>query len=134
MGFAKIKGNLSSRVNRPVRFSAPQDVEAKKGKPVHGAIEDEVWANESINNSPVHRQPCKRGSHCWGDYSFCSQLIRWNEPSEDGLYSIRLAYYRRRCGEDYWEFAGQTTSTSDCETIRNWLEATLRKTAWFRKL
>lgn len=132
MGFARIKGELPSRIGRPVRFGAPQDVKKKQGGAAFGVVEDEVWADEAINRSRPHASNCRR--HCWGDYSFCSQLIRWNEPSEDGQYSIRLAYYRRRCGENWWEFAGQTTATSDCKTIEQWLRATLRRRDWFVKL
>lgn len=131
MGFAKIKGNLSTRIGRRVRFGAPKDVAAKNGGAALGTIIDEVWADKRINSLPPHRHPCKRGSYCWGDYSFCSQLIQWDEPSEDGEISIRLAYFRRRCGENCWEFAGQTTVTSYPQNIRQLLKATLKKD-WFK--
>jgi len=65
----------------------------------------------------------------WGDYSFCSQLIKW----DSGEYSIRLAYYRRRIGEDWWEFASQTTVSSDWRTIKELLGLTLAKKSWFRE-
>lgn len=63
----------------------------------------------------------------WGDYSFCSQLIEW----DTGERSVRLAYYRRRAGEDHWEFASQMTVCSDPATIKELLERTLAKTEWF---
>src|SRR5437763_15197610 len=118
MGFAKIKGNLTSRQGRRVKFGAPQDVQAKEGGAARGTVVDDVWADETLNSSPMHKNPCDRGIHCWGDYSFFSQLIEWDEPSTDGKHSIRLGYWRRRCGEDHWEFAGQMTVTSDCDSVR----------------
>lgn len=129
MSFAKIKGELTSRKGQTVRFGAPQDVHKKQGSAAHGKIIDEVWADERINRSQPHKQSCRK--HCWGDYSFCSQLIKWNNPTEDGEHSIRLAYYRRRCGEDWWEFASQMTVTADCKTVRKLLEVTLEKAKWF---
>lgn len=126
MGFAKIKGKLTSRKGRLTRFGAPQDVKQKGGKESRGTITDEVWADENINGSEPHPHPCDSG--CWGDYSFCSQLIQW----EDGEPTIRLAYYRRRCGEDYWEYASQTTVNGDQKTIKALLERTLAKTEWFK--
>ena len=129
MGAAKIKGQLLSRIGQPVRYSAPKDVREKGGKPAHGLIVDEIWADESRNGLPP-RAP--RHPHDWGDYSFFAQLIRWNQDgSEDGEYSIRLGYYRRRCGEDWWEFAGQTTVSSDWQAIRALCEKTLSKASWF---
>jgi hypothetical protein len=65
--------------------------------------------------------------HDWGDYSFASQLIRW----DSGEHSIRLAYYRRRTGENHWEFASQMTVNSDPATIKLLLERTLAQAAWF---
>jgi hypothetical protein len=65
--------------------------------------------------------------HDWGDYSFASQLIRW----DNGTHTIRLAYYRRRTGEDHWEFASQMTVNSDPETIKALLERTLEQSSWF---
>jgi hypothetical protein len=127
MGFAKIRGKLTSRIGRSTRFGAPQDVKEKGGKEGYGAIIDEVWADETVNDSEPHQKPCRRGKECWGDYSFCSQLIEW----ADGTRSIRLAYYRRRCGEDYWEYASQTTVNSEWQTIKTLLEKTLAKTQWF---
>jgi hypothetical protein len=130
MGASKIRGPLSTRIGRPVRYSAPKDVHGRGGKAVWGVIEDEVWADESLNTSPA--RPCE-GIEDWGDYSFCAQLIKWNPRPDlpDGEHSIRLAYYRRRAGEDWWEFAGQTTVSSDCQTIKALLEKTLARTQWF---
>ena len=123
---------LPSHIGNRVRFGAPKDVHLKKGGPAWGTILDEVWADKAINSSDCHSKKCSQGMHCWGDYSFCSQLIKWDEAGADGEYSIRLAYYRRRCGEDKWMFAGQTTVTSDCASIRKLLEATLARKTWFQ--
>jgi hypothetical protein len=125
MSFAKIRGRLTSRIGRPVNFSAPQDVSTRGGDGGSGVIIDEVWADSSVNDSPPHDQPCD--DHCWGDYSFCAQHIEW----ADGNRKIRLAYYRRRCGEDFWTFASQMTATSDADTIKKLLESTLGKVDWF---
>ena|SRR5262245_12371462 len=124
MRFAKIRGKLVSRVGCPVRYSAPRDVHQAGGEPVYGTIIDEVWAYPEVNNSPAR---ASSGSDDWGDYSFCSQLIRWG----DGTHSIRLAYYRRRAGEDDWEYASQMTVSSDPQTIKTLLERTLAKASWF---
>jgi hypothetical protein len=125
MGFAKINGPLTSRIGCTVRFSAPKDVEAKGGSAGYGVIVDEMWADLDINSSPP-REAKHNGD--WGDYSFCAQLIKWD--GED--YTIRLAYYRRRTGEDFWEFASQMTVNSDWYTVKTLLEKTLSKTEWFR--
>jgi hypothetical protein len=134
MGYARIRGSLTSRVGQPVRFGAPKDVDTKKGAPAHGEIIDEVWADMALNSSPPHPQPCQGGDHCWGDYSFCAQLIQWKDGHDNdkpGEPSVRLAYYRRRCGEDWWEYASQMTVTADCATVKALLEVTLAKTKWF---
>ena len=125
MGFAKIKGQLTSRIGCRVRFGAPRDVEAKGGLAGYGEIVDEVWADSKINISPS-RKP--ESDHDWGDYSFCAQMIKWGA----GEYTIRLAYYRRRAGEDHWEFASQMTVNSDWRTIKKLLESTLAKKQWFK--
>lgn len=130
MGFAKTPGELTTRIGKRVRFGAPRDVLEKQGGAAQGVIVDEVWVDEAINRSRPHPQSCR--VHCWGDYSFCAQLIKWDEPSEDGSHSIRLAYYRRRCGEDWWEYASQMTVTADCKTVRRLLNVTLSKANWFR--
>lgn len=127
-----MKTILPSHIGNRVRFGAPKDVHLKKGGPACGTILDEVWADKTRNSLDLHSKRCSQGAHCWGDYSFCSQLIEWDEPGADGKYSIRLAYYRRRCGEGKWMFAGQTTVTADCATIRKLLEVTLARKTWFR--
>lgn len=124
MGFAKIRGKLVSRVGCRVRFGAPHDVHQAGGAPGYGTIIDEVWAYPEVNDSPARTSG---GYDDWGDYSFCSQLIRW----DDGTHSIRLAYYRRRAGEDHWEYASQMTVSSDPQTIKTLLERTLAKVSWF---
>jgi hypothetical protein len=126
MSFAKIRGKLTSRIGRPVNFGAPQDVHNKGGIPGQGEIVGEVWVDPELNESAPHSKPCDE--HCWGDYSFCSQLIRWS----DDTYSIRLAYYRRRCGEDFWEYASQTTVNAEPQIIRALCERTLSREDWFR--
>jgi hypothetical protein len=125
MGFSRIKGELTSRIGRRVRFGAPKDVLQRGGKAGYGTIIDEVWANPEINKSPPRPPSFEKP---WGDYSFCSQLIKW----DDGGYSIRLAYYRRRPGEDWWEYAAQMTVTSEWDTIKALLEKTLAKEKWFK--
>jgi hypothetical protein len=128
MSFAKIKGPLTSRIGRHVRFGAPGDVRAKGGSSVGGTILDEVWTNPELNASSPHQQPCD--THCWGDYAFCSQLIQWSDGSRNWR-SIRLAYYRRRCGEDAWEYAAQMTVNAEPEEIKALCEKTLAKNSWF---
>jgi hypothetical protein len=129
MGFAKLHGRLTSRIGRPVRYSAPKDVHEKGGQAAHGIIVDEIWVDPQKNDSPP-RKP--NHPHDWGDYSFCAQLIKWNGPMVDGEHSIRLGYYRRRCGEDWWEFAGQTTVSAEWQTIKVLCEKTLSKIWWFQ--
>ena len=129
MGFAKIQGHLSSRIGCRVSFGAPQDVHQRGGKPGSGTIVDEVWADPDINSSAPHTVPCKYASECWGDYSFCGQLIKWN----DNTHSIRLAYYRRRCGDDCWEYASQMTVNAEWQIIKPLLERTLAKKSWFQE-
>jgi hypothetical protein len=124
MGWAKIKGKLTSRVGRRVTFGAPGDVRKAGGNSGTGTIVDEVWVDEALNASPPKH--ASAGSS-WGDYSFCAQLIEWDK----GPRSIRLAYYRRRVGEDSWELASQTTVCADPATIKRLCELTLSKTGWF---
>lgn len=131
MGFSKIKGPLTSRIGRTVRFGAPQDVQHKGGEPAQGVIVDEVWARLDQNTEPPH--PKKHPPDCWGDYSFCAQLIEWSD-TKSKYFSIRLAYYRRRCGEDFWEFASQTTVNSDWRDIKSLCEKTLARTEWFQDI
>ncbi len=124
MGFAKIYGELTSRVGRPVRFGAPKDVQKKGGGPGYGTIVDEVWADPKINKKPPRRG---RGDGKWGDYSFCGQLIKW----EWGKYTVRLAYFRRRWGKDWWEYASQATVNMEWPTAKALMRKTLAKKAWF---
>ena len=125
MSFAKIKGNLTSRIGCPVSFSAPRDVAAKGGCAGYGIIVDEVWADPEINISPPRQH---EHNEDWGDYSFCAQLIKW----DGNEYSIRLAYYRRRTGENFWEFASQMTVNSNWRTVKSLIEQTLSKKEWFK--
>jgi hypothetical protein len=74
MSFARTKGNLTSRIGKPVRFGTPKDVGAKGGTAGFGTIVDEVWATPEINTSPA-KKPGNKDD--WGDYSFCAQLIKW---------------------------------------------------------
>jgi hypothetical protein len=124
MGFARIRGKLTSRIGTRVRFGAPRDVAAIGGAAGLGTVVDEVWAVPEINDAPS--RPAGDPND-WGDYSFCAQLIKW----ESGEHSIRLAYYRRRAGEDHWEYASQTTVNSDVRTIKVLLERTLARQDWF---
>jgi hypothetical protein len=124
MGFAKIKGRLPSRKGQRVRFGAPKDVRGGGGGALVGTIRDEVWADESINHSP-HR--AANGAHDWGDYSFFAQLIEL----DDGRHLIRLGYYRRRAGEDWWEFSGQWTICADWRIIKSLMGGLAAKPEWF---
>jgi hypothetical protein len=125
MGYAKIKGKLMSRIGATVRYGAPKDVHKAGGNAVEGIIVDEVWADVEINDKPPRSANNKDD---WGDYSFCAQRIKWNNDD----YSIRLAYYRRRAGENCWEYASQMTVDSDWRTIKTLLERILAKSNWFR--
>ncbi len=124
MGWAKIRGPLTSRVGRMVTFGPPGDVKAAGGTSGAGKITGEVWVDEQLNISPARQGSAKDD---WGDYSFCAQFIDWG----DGKLGIRLAYYRRRVGEDYWELASQTTVCSDPATIKKLCELTLAQSSWF---
>jgi hypothetical protein len=57
--------------------------------------------------------------------------VGWLTSCEPAITS-RLAYYRRRCGEDFWEYASQMTVNAEWKTIKAFLENTLAKTEWFR--
>lgn len=52
MGFSKIKGELTSRIGRSVRFGLPGDVHEAGGEGGYGMIVDEVWADPEINKTP----------------------------------------------------------------------------------
>jgi len=125
MGFAKIQGHLTSRIGSRVNFSPPGDVRRAGGSSAPGEIIDEVWVDENLNRRRPRRTNPK---HDWGDYSFCAQLIQW----EDGRQMIRLAYYRRRTGENHWEFASQMTVCSEPEIIARLCKLTLSKKGWFK--
>ena len=129
MGFARIHGALTTRVGRRVRFGAPGDVRNRGGQAYQGTIIAEVWAEPEVNTSPPHTQPCERSPMCWGDYSFSSQLIRW----DDGWHSIRIGYHRWRCGENCWEYAAQMTVNAEPETIRALFERTIARASWFQE-
>jgi len=107
-----------------VTFGPPGDVKAAGGTSGAGKITGEVWVDEQLNISPARQGSAKDD---WGDYSFCAQFIDWG----DGKLGIRLAYYRRRVGEDYWELASQTTVCSDPATIKKLCELTLAQSSWF---
>ena len=129
MGFARVKGDLTSRIGNWVKFGAPNDASAKGGEARVGKIIDEVWADEEVNKQAgdLHSR-CAKDGRCWGDYAFFAQLIEWQA---DESRSIRLGYYRRRCGEDWWEFASQMTINTGPDVIRTLLTKTLAKADWF---
>jgi len=110
-----------SRIKSRVCFGAPKDVRRKGGGPAWGTIVDEVWVPDTQATS-------QESSGSWGDYGFCAQRIQWDAGGE----SIRLGYWRRRAGEKHWSFASQTTVTSNPQTIRRLLEATLARD-WFSR-
>lgn len=119
-----IKGSLTSRIGQEVSFQAPVDVAKAGGVGITGIVESEVWADPSLNTSPARTAASVND---WGDYSFCSQAIRWS----DGTRTIRLGYYRRRAGEDEWHWGSQTTVEGDPAEIKALLEQTLAQSAWF---
>lgn len=123
---------LTSRKGQLVTFGPQVDIKEKGGAGWTGKIIDEVWATPDLNKSLPHTHPCPNGPLCEGDYSFCGQLIEWDDTKGTPFKTnIRLAYYRRRCGEDFWEFGSQTTVCSDPPTIYALLAQTLAKNAWF---
>jgi putative SOS response-associated peptidase YedK len=97
--------------------------------------------SETAGTKPAFRDPLKfrrclipaDGFYEWSRKG-CAQLIQWKDGHDNdkpGEPSVRLAYYRRRCGEDWWEYASQMTVTADCATVKTLLEVTLAKTKWF---
>jgi hypothetical protein len=123
---------LLSYVKRPVKYGAPGDIKKKGGIGRTGKIIDEVWVNPALDETPTHPAGCTGidsdgDGQCWGDYAFCAQLIEWDY----GRRSIRLAYYRRRCGENTWMYASQMTVDAYPATMRSLLEKTLAKSEWF---
>jgi hypothetical protein len=117
---------LESKIGKQVRFRPPLDARKRGAQDRIGKIVDEVWAAEAQRDAPKHTH---HDPNCWGNYAFCSQLIEW----KDGGFSIRLAYYRQRCGQDHWEFASQTTLETRPITIKALMERTLQKADWFLK-
>jgi hypothetical protein len=116
---------LESHIGRPVKYEPPLTLQrGGVAKALIGEIVDEVWADESQRDPPAHDHD---KPDCWGDYAFCSQLIKW----QDGTYSIRLAYYRRACKSERWRFASQTTVEYWPSIIKLLLEPTLAKKEWF---
>jgi hypothetical protein len=117
---------LRSHIGDKVTYKPPLSAQ-RQGAPNHiGKIEDEVWAINSQRDPQQHQH---NDPNCWGDYAFCSQLIKWQQ----GGYSIRLTYYRLPCGGSHWQYAGQTSIETKPSTIRTLLKQTLEKTDWFTK-
>jgi hypothetical protein len=122
-------------VDRRVHYGAPGDIKARGGLGRSGKIVDEVWVEPALDETPVHSPGCTGvpngdgggDGQCWGDYAFCAQLIEW----DFGRRSIRLAYYRRRCGEARWQYASQMTVDAYPQTLKVLLEKTLAKSDWF---
>jgi hypothetical protein len=82
---------LRSHIGDQVKYKPPLSAR-KQGAPNRiGRIEDEVWAIDAQRDPPKHDH---NDPNCWGDYAFCSQLIKWDEGG-----SIRLTFYRLPCGE-----------------------------------
>lgn len=113
-----------TRVKARVHFGAPGDVKKRGGGGMSGTIEDEVWV---LQRARTRRGRAARRAG-WGQYCFFSQLIKW----DSGKRSVRLGYYRKRAGEDHWEFGSQTTINSSPATIRKLLKRTLAKSEWFK--
>jgi hypothetical protein len=118
-------------IGRPVRYGPPGDIQSKGGVGRAGKIVDEVWVEPKLDETSVHPAGCtgapKGDGQCWGDYAFCAQLIEW----DFGRRSIRLAYYRRRCGESTWMYASQMTVDAYPDTMKSLLEKALSKSDWF---
>ena len=104
---------------------AQKDVQQAEGRAVYEIIIDGVRADPKINKMPPRP---RRSNEDRNNYSFCAQLIKWY----NGGYSIRLAYYRSRAGEDYCECVSQTTITSDWKMVKALLERTLAKERWLK--
>ena len=111
-------------VGERVHFRAPGDVKKKGGRGTSGTIKDEVWV---LDKGRTAEEPATTPRFSWGQYCFFSQLIKW----DSGKRSIRLGYYRKRAGEDHWEFGSQTTINSSPATIRALLAETIAKTEWY---
>jgi hypothetical protein len=117
---------LRDHVGDKVVYRPPLSAQRLGAQKVVGRIIKEVWAIEAQRDPPkhTHSEP-----HCWGDYAFCSQLIEW----QAGGHSIRLTYYRRPCGKENWQYAGQTSIETKPSTIKVLLRKTLDQTEWFTK-
>ena len=72
-------GRVPPQKGKKVRFRAPKGVAGG----LKGEVVDEVWASDSQLDAPKHVPD--HDLACWGDYAFCSQLIKW----DNGGYSIR---------------------------------------------
>lgn len=121
-----IYGSLTSRKGSEVSLRPPGDVKEAGGSWIVGVLVDEIWATPEINDSPPRPTT---GANDWGDYSFCAQKIRLSDCSS----MIRLAYYRRRAGEDGWQYASQMTVAADTDTIKALLQETLEQKDWFER-
>ena len=121
----QVAGHLSSRIGRRVNYTPPKDVSEAGGHGYSGTIIDEVWADPNLNTKPPKR---RESPEDWGDYSFCAQLIQW----DNGEHSIRLAYYRRSAGQNRWRFGAQFTVDTGWRTIKALLRGTLAKENWFK--
>jgi len=122
---------MESKIGKPVKYKPPRDMGRRKKKAKTGIIIDELWTDPKIDKRRIHTAQCRQRRTpigCWGDYAFCAQLIRWDH----GEHSIRLAYYRRRCTEDNWEYASQMTVDALWPTIKKLANKTLKKKEWFR--
>ncbi len=119
-----IYGKLPPRKGCKIWFKPPSEVKQAGGSWLGGEIVDEVWATPELNDSPPR---AATNPQDWGDYSFCAQRITWN----NGGSSIRLAYYRRRAGEDAWHFGSQMTVTTEADVMKKLLEKTLAMKDWF---
>jgi hypothetical protein len=101
----EIRGKLTSRIGRTVRYTPPEGLRKAGASPLSGTIIDEVWADESLNESPRHQA---KSNEPWGDYSFCSQLIRWKiENTRFGLLTtdslrVRISGDLRRRQQQIW--------------------------------
>ena len=117
---------LRDHVGDKVIYAAPLSARRQGAPKRVGVIEGEVWAIDAQRDPPKHTHS---DPNCWGDYAFCSQLIKW----EEGGYSIRLTYYRLPCGGDHWQYAGQTSIETKPSTIEKLLKKTLESGDWFQK-
>jgi hypothetical protein len=80
--------------------------------------------------TPFRRSTRRRRSRWrgWGEYIFQAQRIHW----DDGRNEIRLVYYRRNDSGSPWQFASQTTVSSDLRTIKALCRDVLDVAKWRR--